>query len=75
MGATQDGGKKFRDKVLAQNPNYYSEISKRARKPRGGHNSVGDFAKNRELAQKAGSVGGKKSKRGKARPKDEIEQV
>lgn len=67
MGATQDGGKKTRDKLLKKDPNYYSNISKQATKPRGGRNSAHNFAKNPELAKAAGAIGGKKSKRGKGK--------
>lgn len=66
MGATSEGGKKTRDKLLARDPNYYSNLSKKAKKPRGGRNSVANFDENRELARKAGALGGRKSRRGKS---------
>lgn len=67
MGATKDGGKKTRDKLLEKDPNYYSNISKKATKPRGGRHSANSFDKNPELAKTAGAIGGRKSKRGKGK--------
>lgn len=71
MGGTRDGGKKIRDKLLARDPNYYSNLSKKAKKPRGGHAYKHSFQNNPELAKAAGAKGGKKSKRGPAK-KDTI---
>lgn len=67
MGGTRSGGITTRDKLLAENPNYYEELGKlgaasynaqdpQIRKPRG-------FAVNKVLARKAGAAGGAKSKR------------
>lgn len=63
MGGTRDGNRKVRDKLLAKNPNYYSELSKKAKKPRGGVHSPGSFTAGSERARLAG----KKSKRRKAK--------
>jgi general stress protein YciG len=68
MPGSKIGGLKARDKNLAKNPNFYSDIGKigarkymekpkEERRPRG-------FAANPELARKAGAVGGKRSRRG-----------
>lgn len=62
MAGTRDGGKKARDKNIEKyGPNFYAEIG--ARGGKNGH--TGGFYANRELARKAGRIGGLKSRRGK----------
>lgn len=59
MSGNRIGGIKARDKNLAKNPNFYSDIGRKggkARVPKG-------FAANRELARIAGAKGGKISRR------------
>lgn len=67
MGGTKDGARKARDKLLAKNPNHYSDISKKAKKARGGKAYKHSFQNNVELAKIAGAKGGKKSRRGPAK--------
>lgn len=65
ISGNKTGGLKARDKNLAKNPNFYSDIGKlshegwvrNGRKPRG-------FAANPELAREAGRKAGRISKRG-----------
>lgn len=61
MPGTREGGLKARAKLLKNNPNYYSELSKKAKKPRGGINSPGSFANDRVRASIAGAKGGRAS--------------
>lgn len=61
MGGTSKGGKKAAAKLIAQNPNHYSELSRRAKKPRGGDASPGSFKRGDSTVQ---SLGGKASRRG-----------
>lgn len=61
MGGTREGGIKARAKLLKDNPNYYSDLAKKARKPRGGAATPGSFANDPARAAKAGSKGGKAS--------------
>lgn len=65
MGGTREGGIKASEKLLAKDPNYYSNLAKKARKPRGGAATPGSFANDPARAAKAGAKGGKAS--GKAR--------
>lgn len=65
MANNHEGGIKSRDKMLAQDPDFYKRIgalggSKPTVKPKG-------FAANPELARKAGAIGGRISRRGKAK--------
>lgn len=61
MAGTIEGGMKARDKNLANDPDFYKKIG--AIGGRNGH--TGGFAANRELASKAGKLGGTRSRRGK----------
>ena len=62
MGGTTNGGKKIKDKLTREDPDYYRKIrSKRKSYPK--HD--GQFDK--DSAKEAGKKGGAKSKRPKAR--------
>lgn len=61
MAGTKEGAQKARDKNLARDPNFYSNIGRIG----GKNGTTGGFAANRELAREAGRKGGKISKRGK----------
>lgn len=63
MGGTKDGAKKRTEKLLAQDPDYFSRIGAMGKK--GGKLSPGSFTS--ETARIAGAKGGKASKRGKAK--------
>ena len=65
MGGTREGGLKASEKLKQKDPNYYSNLAKKARKPRGGAATPGSFANDPARAAKAGAKGGKAS--GKAR--------
>lgn len=65
MSGTAAGGRKARDTNLADNPNYYREIGGRG--GRATYDGKKGFASNRELASRAGRIGGLKSRRGKSR--------
>lgn len=61
MSGSKIGGLKARDKNLAKNPRYYVEMGRTGglkKVPKG-------FALNRELAARAGALGGRTSKRTK----------
>lgn len=60
MPQTSDGAKKFAKRKLAEYPDYFRNLQKRARKPRGGKASPGSFKKGNQYA----ALGGKASKRG-----------
>lgn len=68
MAGTKEGAKKAREKNLARNPNFYSDIGKigaekyQLRKDAGIAKPRG-FAANPELAREAGKKGGAKSRR------------
>mgnify|MGYP000877846617 CR=1 FL=1 len=62
MGGTKNGGKKIKEKLTREDPDYYRKIrSKRKSYPK--HD--GQF--NTESAKEAGAKGGEKSRRPKAR--------
>lgn len=62
MGGTKNGGKKIKEKLTREDPDYYRKIrSKRTSYPK--HD--GQF--NQESAKEAGAKGGEKSRRPKAR--------
>lgn len=61
MGGTREGGIKASEKLKARDPNYYSNLAKKARKPRGGAATPGSFANDPARAAKAGAKGGKAS--------------
>jgi hypothetical protein len=63
MAGTSKGGKKSAKKLTAKDPNYFSNLAKRSRKPRGGKASPGSFKPGNPYASK----GGKASKRGPAK--------
>ena len=64
MSATRAGGLKARDKNLAKDPDFYKKIGALGGKK--GH--TGGFYADRELARRAGAIGGRISKR---RPNNE----
>ncbi len=68
MAGTKAGGKKAAETNKERyGKNFYAMIGRR-----GGQNGHdGGFAANPELARRAGAIGGKKSKRGPAKKKDE----
>lgn len=61
MSGTSKGGKKAAAKLLAKDPDYYRNLAKRAKRPRGGNSTPGSFANDPARASVAGSKGGKKS--------------
>ena len=62
MGGTKNGGKKIKEKLTREDPDYYRKIrSKRKSYPK----DDGQF--NTESAKEAGAKGGEKSRRPKAR--------
>ena len=64
MSGTKQGSAKARAKILAANPNYYTEIGAKGGKATfETHGSIKGFAANPELARRAGALGGKISKR------------
>lgn len=63
MPGTVAGGQKTRAKVLAADPDFYKKIGAIG----GANGNAGGFAANRELASKAGRIGGLKSRRGKTK--------
>jgi len=65
MSGNKLGAMKAKAKILAKNPNHYKEIGKRGGLNGRGENYVGGFAGDRELAIRAGRIGGKVSKRTK----------
>lgn len=68
MAGNRAGGKKAAaTNKLKHGPDFYREIGRRG--GRNGH--TGGFAANPELAKIAGRIGGKKSKRGPAKNKQE----
>lgn len=68
MAGNKAGGKKAAaTNKLKHGPDFYREIGRRG--GRNGH--TGGFAANPELAKIAGRIGGKKSKRGPAKNKQE----
>ncbi len=60
MAGTKEGGRKAAATNLARNPNFYREIGRKG----GSISRWGGFAHNRALARIAGSIGGRKSRRG-----------
>lgn len=66
MAGTKAGGQKARETNYAKyGSDFYAEIGRKG--GRNGH--TGGFAANPELAKRAGEIGGRKSKRGKAKHK------
>ena len=63
MAGNREGGLKAAAKNKARDPDFYARIGRKGGKA--GH--TGGFAANRELASEAGKIGGKISKRGKAK--------
>ena len=63
MAGNREGGLKAAAKNKARDPDFYAKIGRKGGKA--GH--TGGFAANRELASIAGKIGGKISKRGKAK--------
>ena len=61
MAGTKAGGIKAAQKNLANDPLFYNKIG--AIGGKNGH--TGGFAANRELARRAGAIGGRKSRRTK----------
>jgi general stress protein YciG len=63
MAGNREGGLKAAAKNKARDPDFYAKIGRKGGKA--GH--TGGFAANRELASEAGKIGGRISKRGKAK--------
>lgn len=63
MAGNREGGLKAAAKNKAKDPDFYAKIGRKGGKA--GH--TGGFAANRELASEAGKIGGRISKRGKAK--------
>lgn len=61
MAGTSKGARKFAAKKLADDPEYFSKLSRGVKKPRGGKASSGSFKKGETKRQ---SLGGKAGKRG-----------
>jgi hypothetical protein len=57
MAGTSRGGKKAADKLRAKDPDYFSHLARRSRKPRGGKASPGSFKKGNPFAAKGGKAG------------------
>ena len=57
MSGTSKGAKKFAQKKLAEDPDYFRNLQKKARKPRGGAASPGSFKPGNEFAAKGGKAG------------------
>lgn len=67
MAGTKTGGRKAAaTNIKKYGRDFYQEIGRKG--GRNGH--LGGFAANPELAKIAGAIGGRKSKRGKAKPKE-----
>lgn len=67
MAGTKAGGRKAAiTNKMKHGPEFYAQIGRKG--GRNGH--TGGFAANPELAKIAGAIGGRKSKRGKAKPKE-----
>jgi general stress protein YciG len=66
MAGTSEGAKKGAATKLAKDPNFFSKMSRRAKKPRGGKASVGTFKAGAKRTKEAAAKGGAKSRRGKA---------
>jgi hypothetical protein len=66
MSGTKEGAKKAVSKIKDREPNFYARIALQAQKAwdRNGRKPQG-FAANRELARRAGRLGGMKSRRTK----------
>ena len=68
MAGTHEGGKKAAESNKERyGKNFYANIGRKGGKA--GH--TGGFAADPELARRAGAIGGKKSKRGPAKKKEE----
>lgn len=63
MSGTVEGSKKASAKILARDPDFYKRIGSKGGKNGKGPEYAGGFAGNRELAARAGAIGGAKSKR------------
>ena len=72
MAGTVEGGRKAREANLKR---YGKDFYKRIGKIGGQNGHTGGFAANPELAKIAGSKGGRMSKRGPAKKKDEIDRA
>lgn len=63
MGGTREGGIKARDKLLAEDPDYYKKIRAKVKNPVAGKKAKGSFTKGSERARLAGAKGGRRSRR------------
>lgn len=63
MAGTKSGGQKFAAKKKAEDPDYFKNLSAKAKKPRGGKASPGSF----QPGNKTSVKGGKAGKRGPAK--------
>lgn len=57
MSGTSKGAKKFAQKKLAEDPDYFKNLQRKAKKPRGGKASPGSFKKGNAYAAKGGRAG------------------
>lgn len=57
MAGTKKGAKKFAAKKLAEDPDYFKNLQRKAKKPRGGAASPGSFKKGNTLSIKGGKAG------------------
>ncbi len=57
MAGTSKGAKKFAQKKLAEDPDYFRNLQRKAKKPRGGKASPGSFKKGNTASIKGGQAG------------------
>lgn len=57
MAGTSKGARKFAQKKLRDDPDYFKNLSRKSKKPRGGKASPGSFKKGNEFAAKGGKAG------------------
>lgn len=57
MSGTSKGAKKFAKKKIAEDPDYFKNLQKKAKRPRGGKASPGSFKKGNKYAAKGGKAG------------------
>lgn len=57
MAGTSKGARKFAARKLAEDPDYFKNLQRKARKPRGGAASPGSFKPGNPYAAKGGRAG------------------
>jgi hypothetical protein len=65
VSGTSKGGRKAAKSLRAKDPQYFSKLSRKSKKPRGGKASPGSFKKGNQYAAQGGKAG--KRGAGKAR--------